>query len=631
MCLLGLVFVCLASGCTRSTPMPTVAGGRLDLEQWDFDADGDVALLGTWEICWGRLLAPGEACPSSWRPIPVRGLWSEEAARSPFGGRGVATYRLQIALPPGEQQLSLAAGGAHTAYRLFVDGIERGGDGVVGRNAEGTKTGVHQRVYSLPVLTGQTELRVQVANFAFRGGGLKRIWFLGRPDSVQRGFGLAIVREGTLFSVGVIVGLVYLLLFALGPSEQARGYFGLASLALGLRAVPASISGFGDLVVPWASFELLTRCEYLATATTLFAAAGYARTKVPGVVPPRASRGLQLVALALGVVVVLAPYRLILATNLFQYALGIGVAGMLIVGYGAAWIRGVPGVRVTAAASLIYLCVVAHDLLRQLQAGLGAPIELYPYAMVIWILVEGSELMRRFYQTFAQVESLSNELTEANFELQEAEAATVRFVPFDFLKALGKQSIHDVRAGDRASSEMSVLQCTFRAGSGDAPALETEGHLTFAQQFVQRVEPLIRHRRGFVNEFSGSGFQMLFRDGGESAVSASIEIVRELRRFHADTASQLQPTIQLGICIDTGTVLLGTIGTHEHLLRSASGEPVETAQQMATLLPRTGTAVLISGATRSSLTASCELEIRPLAALERTPGSIEVFEVRIPE
>ncbi len=630
-CALGCVLVIVASGCSDAMQSPNAIDGHLDLTTWDFDADGDVALLGTWEICWRKLLGPREDCPSSWQPVPVRGLWSEKTTGSPMGGKGVATYRLRIALPDTEQQLSLAAGGVHTAYRLFVDGVESGGGGIVGLSADTTKTGVHQRLYALSTRSGETELLVQVANFVFRGGGLKRIWYLGRPESVQRGFGLAIVREGTLFSVGVIVGMVYLLLFALGPSEQSRGYFGLASLALGLRAVPASISGFGDLLVPWASFELLTRCEYLATALALFAGAGYARTKVAGVVPASASRIVQLMALAVGVIVVFAPYPLVLGTNLFQYVLGISVAAMLVVGYGVASFRGVPGVRVTAIAASIYILVLAHDLVRQIEANLGAPIELYPYAMVLWIMVEATELMQRFYETFTKVESLSNELTEANFELQEAEAAIVRFVPFGFLRALGKSSIYDVRSGDRATSQMSVLHCTFSMTPGDARSAESETTFTFAQRFAERIEPLIRHRRGFMNEFHGDHFQVLFGEGSESAVSAGLQIVAELRRFRASMNSQRQPSIQLGLCIDTGAVLLGTAGTHHHLLRSVSGEAVDTARQMESLLTGTRDTLLISEATRSGLDESSQSSAHFVATLATPVGEIEVYEIEVVE
>ncbi len=168
---------------------PRAVDGRLDLSRWDFRVDGDVPLVGSWQICWNQLLAPGDACPSGWQPVPVRGLWSEETVGSPFGGRGVATYRLRIALAPDAGPLALVAGGPLTAHRLFIDGVARGGLGVVGETPETTVAEVFNRVYELAPGSSEVELQVQVANFEFRGGGLRRLWYLGRVGQRPEGCG----------------------------------------------------------------------------------------------------------------------------------------------------------------------------------------------------------------------------------------------------------------------------------------------------------------------------------------------------------------------------------------------------------------------------------------------------------
>lgn len=626
----GILLVVLVGGCARTVPPPEAVDGRLDLSDWDFETGGDVPLFGTWEVCWARLLEPGQACPSRWRPVPVQGLWTEEATGSPFGGRGVATYRLRITLTPRDDRLWLVVGGPYTAHRLWIDGVERGGTGVVGQTAETTTMGVRNRVYDLPAHSPDVEILVQVANFEFRSGGLRRIWYIGPRDSIQRGLGRAILREGMVFSVGVVLGLGYLLLFALGRSVQARGYFGLASLVLGLRAVPASLSGFGELMLPWAGFELLTRLEYLGTALAVFAGAGYARTKVAGVAPPRTTRAIQLVALALGVIVALAPFPVVLATLPLQYVLPVLVLGILIVCYGRAWRRGVPGVRVTAAASLIYLGVVVHDIVRTLHVSLGAPVELYPYAMVLWIVAEGSDLMQRFHQTFDKVESLSDELAEANFELQETESAIVRFVPFDFLRMLGKQSIRDVHTGDRAVSRISVLQCGFHWRPDDRAGRSGESDFDAVHDVVARVEPLIRRCDGFVNDFEIGGFQAFFPGDASSAVAAAVEIVEAVDRSNAEGAGPKGPAIDVAIGIDTGPVVLGTMGSSEHLLRGVLGEAVQRAKRIETLARRLDAKVLISPATRDELGAARELEIHAVegGTLETDDGSIQLYEVR---
>ncbi len=598
----------LLLGCAAPGAKPTAETGVLDLSGWSFASQGDVPLFGDWEICWDRLLEPGEACPGGWRPVPVPGLWSESTSGSPIGAKGIATYRLRVALPPSEGRVAIIAGGAYTAHRLFIDGALRGSAGVVAASPDGMEMGVRNRVYDLPVGAREVDLLVQVSNFEFRSGGLRRIWVIGLRASIDQAIGRATLREGMLFSVGVVIGLGYLALFALGRTERARGYFGLAALVLGLRAVPASLSSFGPLLAPWAGFALLTRLEYLGTAITIFVGTGYLRTKVEGVMPERPTWWLQLAGLALAAITLVAPFELMLATLPFQYILPVLVMTLCIGSYVRAWVKGVPGVRVTATASSLYLVAIVHDIVRTQSVGFGLPLELYPYALVIWILAEAWELMQRFYQTFARVELLSDELGEANFELQETESAIVRFVPFDFLRLLGKRSIREVDAGDRARTRMSVLCCGFhpssRRASGDSPEREFER----AGRTIERVERGIEQRGGFVNQLDSTGFQAFFPGQPADAVRAALEIVEVVEG-------------ELSIGIDTGPVVIGTLGGRQRLMRGVFGAPIEGARSLERRAETLGKRILISETTRAGLGEAAEPALRALA------GEPDAFEI----
>ena len=46
---------------------------------------------------------------------------------------------------------------------------------------------------------------------------------------------------------------------------------------------------------------------------------------------------------------------------------------------------------------------------------------------ILWLMAEAYQLLQQFLRTFERVESLSDELGDANFELQETEEAIVRF------------------------------------------------------------------------------------------------------------------------------------------------------------------------------------------------------------
>jgi len=617
-----MICVSLAAlACGVSGRAPTAVDGLLDLSGWNFDADGDVSLVGTWEICWNQLLEPGEVCRPGWRPVRVRGIWSEEAVGSPFGGMGVATYRLRISLPPGTGSLSLAVGSPYTAHRLWIDGVDRGRVGIVGRTAETTVSGVSNRVYELEPGSSEVDLQLQVANFVFRGGGLRRLWYVGQAESIQRGIGLAILREGTLFAVGVVIGLGFLVLFALRSTERSRGYFGMMALALGLRAVPASLSTFGELVAPWLTWELVIRLEYLGAAFTGFAFAGYARTKVAGIMPPRTMNGLQLAAIAFGLIVAFAPMPIALASLPAQWAFSVILIGLIILCYGRAWTRGVPGVGITAATAVLYVGFVAHDIVRSILSDVGAPLELFPYAIVLWIFAEAFQLLQAFHQSFEQVELLSGELSDANFELQETEAAIVRFVPFDFLRTLGKDSIREVHAGDHARSKMSVLHCGFHLKGNVPDRAIPENEFERVNNLVGRLEPCIDHHDGFLNDYRGDGFQAFFAGGAADAVASACEILEAAREFNNQAASSGRLGIDVGIGIDTGWIQLGTIGSGEHLLRGVVGEPVNVARRIEALAARTEGKVLISAATREGLGEACRFTMRAVEGAEIVVGA----------
>jgi class 3 adenylate cyclase len=618
----------LALACGGGGVAPRAAEGRMDVTRWNFSA-GSVELAGSWSVCWGQLLPPGSDCPSGWQSVRVRGLWSDDSAPSPFGGQGVATYRLRLALPGGEEHLVLRAGAPMTAYRLWIDGEDQGGTGVVGASAATTSSEPRRnRVFALPDGAEQVELWVQLANFEFRGGGIRRPWIVGRPDAIQSLVGQGILRDALLCAISLVVGFAYLVQFGLRPRESARGYFGLFALAMAMRSIPASISDFSQLLVPWASFAELLRFEYLGTALAIFAGAGYFRIKVPGVTPPRTLRGFQLTALALVPIVLVAPLPFVLDTLPIFLVLPPAVMGLVIACYGFAWWRGVPGVGITLLASLVFLAGVVHDVIRASRTDFGFAIELFPYLLAVWLLAEAYELAQVFVRTFERVESLSDELMEANFELQETESAVVRFVPFDFLSVLGKRSIREVATGDHARSRMSVMHCDMHGLGRVAQEMPGEASIRLLNDVVRRLEPPIYHHRGFVSEYRGEGLQALFPAPAD-AIAAALAVLEAVRALEREGRGRGLPKLDIGIGIDTGLLLLSTLGEQEHLIEGVIGDAVTTAERIAALTRTREARLLVSGATREGLGEAPPWTLRELASLTDAPGPepVVVYEV----
>jgi len=611
-----LVVLALVAGCSTPFLEPRVEGGRIDLSEWDFEESGIVHLDGDWSICWGHLLGPETTdCPGrGWEIETVPGLWSEGTADGPFGGRGLATYRLRITLPAVAAPMAIRAGAPHTASRVWIDGKQQEGTGRVGPTAETTSAEPRRnRLYEFEG-GGEHVVQVQVANFVFRGGGLRRIWVIGPPDAIQSATGRAVLREALLFGVGALVGIAYLVQFALRPTDRARGYFGLGALALGLRAVPASISDLGQLLLPWASFEWMIRLEYVGASIVLFAGAGYVLAKVPNVMPPRTMRGIQLVAIALILISLLAPFSHVVETVVFYIFIPATVLVLVVLEYGRAWLRRVPNVGGTLIGASLYLVAMIHDVIRTLDTEFGLWSELSPYFVVNWILIEANDLMQSFSRSFARIETLSKDLHDANFELEETEAAVVRFVPFDLLRLLGKHSIREVAAGDHARTPMSVLYCAVHGLTDESDAARIEADFSTFNALVRRCEPAIDRHEGFVSHCVGHALIALFPARPERAVEAALEIFEIVDVFNreAETSIPQRRPIEVGIAITTGPLLVGTVGGEEHLTSSVIGHAIDAAPRIEALSHGRPQRLLITESTRDGMRDPAAFTLRPI-------------------
>jgi len=595
LCLLTLA---LLTGCQETDPIPRVSAGNIDLTDWDFAGQGVVALEGEWEICWNTFVPPEDGdCPGEgWKRIPVPRLWSDSGVSSPIGGKGIASYRMRLELPSGADAYTLRAGSPMTSYELFINGDFVGGSGSVGGTPEETSAKLANRNYVLPRDATQIDLLVHVANFEFRGGGLRRTWYVGPTDLVVERNARELLLYAAFAAAAAVVGLLFLAQFAFRLDEKARGWLGLFSLLVAVRMIPGTSSDVYQLVLGWVAFGPLIRLEYMNTALLIVSALGYLRARVPGIMPPRTTRLLFLIALALVPIHLFAP------------------------------------LSPTFLAMCIFSIGVIHDIIRT-ETGLGASIELFPYFVIAWLTLESRALLQAYARVYSRVEALSADLQEANFELQETEEAIVRFVPFDFMRSLGKETIRDVRSGDQARVEqMSVLHCELQVLAAGATANDPAREFARRARFVARFERCAIQRGGFLGGVQGAGLQAFFPNAAEDAVEAALAILDETDAaggLASSGTSEAEDPIEVSIGIDTGPVVLGVLGSAEQLLRSVVGEPVERASRLAAAAAKRSGKLLVSAATRERLKDEGELRVRGTAPVKDGEGgmSIDAFEI----
>ena len=82
--------------------------------------------------------------------------------------------------------------------------------------------------------------------------------------------------------------------------------------------------------------------------------------------------------------------------------------------------------------------------------------------MMMMVLIEATVLLRTFSRSYDRIEDLSKSLEASNEDLRETNRAVIRFVPFDFLRLLKKDSIREVKRGDCIEADMSIMFCDIR-------------------------------------------------------------------------------------------------------------------------------------------------------------------------
>jgi class 3 adenylate cyclase len=171
--------------------------------------------------------------------------------------------------------------------------------------------------------------------------------------------------------------------------------------------------------------------------------------------------------------------------------------------------------------------------------------------------------------------------------------------------------------------EVSILfldVCGFTAFSED-----TEPHDVVAElnKLFEVAVPIILGHGGHIDKFIGDGFVAVFGaperqpDHAKRAVKAACEISDEL-------SSQDSP-LKIGVGVNTGTVIAGTVGGGGRLDFTVIGDAVNTASRVERETRKTGDVVLITEATRDQLDEAQSWEERGSADLEGKREPVKVY------
>lgn len=186
---------------------------------------------------------------------------------------------------------------------------------------------------------------------------------------------------------------------------------------------------------------------------------------------------------------------------------------------------------------------------------------------------------------------------KTHLQLAKINQAYSRFVPREFLQFLGKESIVDVQLGDQVQKEMSILFSDIRAFTTLSERMTPEENFRFINSYLSSMEPAITANHGFIDKYIGDAIMALFGGAADDAVKAGIAMMQQLYDYNQGRQRAGYLPVQIGIGINTGSLMLGTVGGHSRMDSTVISDAVNLASRIEELTKNYGVSLLISNHT----------------------------------
>jgi two-component system sensor histidine kinase ChiS len=216
-----------------------------------------------------------------------------------------------------------------------------------------------------------------------------------------------------------------------------------------------------------------------------------------------------------------------------------------------------------------------------------------------------------------------------HISLAKITSAYGRFVPRNFLKFLGKESIIDVQIGDQVQQEMTVMFSDIRSFTTLSEAMTPQENFNFLNSYLSQVSPVIRQHRGFIDKYIGDAIMALFPESANDAVQAAIAMQKQVALYNEQRQQQGDVPICIGIGLHTGNLMLGTVGESERMDTTVIADAVNLASRLEGLTKLYGAGILISEHTLSRLEGlqNCKSRFLDRVRVKGKTESVAVYEV----
>lgn len=193
---------------------------------------------------------------------------------------------------------------------------------------------------------------------------------------------------------------------------------------------------------------------------------------------------------------------------------------------------------------------------------------------------------------------------------------TGKFVPYEFIGALGHKVLTEVKLGDQVEKIVTVLFSDIRDFTTISEQMTPDENFRFVCSFNERMGPVIRKNNGFINQYLGDAIMAIFPGSAFDALSAAIEMQQEVQELNIMRQVNSQPLIQIGVGMHTGPLIMGITGDADRMDATTISDTVNTASRLESLTKNFKASIILSDASLKQITDQGNLRLRYLGPVQ---------------
>jgi class 3 adenylate cyclase len=209
-------------------------------------------------------------------------------------------------------------------------------------------------------------------------------------------------------------------------------------------------------------------------------------------------------------------------------------------------------------------------------------------------------------------------MLEAILKVSNERLGLVKFIRETFGRYLSKKVVDEIlsspegfKIGGRRET-VTILMADLRGFTSRTQSSDPEETLRLLNRFFGAMAKIITSYDGMIDEFLGDGILAIFgvperhEDDPARAVACALEMQNALQRLNKELEDEAIQPLEMGIGINTGSVIVGNIGSKIRAKYGIVGMPVNTASRIESLT--LGGQVLIGEPTYRLLYSNVQVE-----------------------